>query len=266
MPKTPAAVHNFILNQDPQTAECAMSHSSATESSEIEIFKEVATRNTQQKTLEITFFRAIMGAVRSAFITSRSEHCFPGRDGEHMRLQAFCAFNRLLASVVTCLLALCSFVAPAAWAGPPFISNDPEPVEYHHAGLYIASLYSDNKDGKLATLPHFEFNYGALPDVQLHLIVPFGYVRPNGGPTTYGLADTEVGVSYRFLHMSESRPQIAFIPLMHIPTGDADQGLGTAISSPFCRSGLRRDGGHGQRMEAAAIGSIRDKATRIFIR
>ncbi len=110
-----------------------------------------------------------------------------------MRLQAFCAFNRLLASVVTCLLALCSFMAPAAWAEPPFISDDPEPVEYHHAELYIASLYSDNKDGKLATLPPFEYNYGALPDVQLHLIVPFGYIPPNGGPTTYGLADAEVG-------------------------------------------------------------------------
>ncbi len=106
-----------------------------------------------------------MGAVRSAFITSRSGHRFPGRDGEHMRLQAFCAFNRLLASVITCFLAPCSFMAPAAWAGPPFISDDPEPVEYHHAELYIASLYSDNKDGKLATLPHFEFNYGALPDM-----------------------------------------------------------------------------------------------------
>ncbi len=167
-----------------------------------------------------------MGAGRSAFIASRSENRILG-EMENMRLQAFCAINRLSATVVTCLLALYSFMAPAALAGPPFLSDDPEPVGYHHWELFIASLYSDNKDGKLATLPHFEFNYGPLPDVQLHLLVPFGYVRPNGGPTTYGLADTEVGVMYRFLHMSENTPQIAVFPMMHIPTGDADRGLGT---------------------------------------
>jgi hypothetical protein len=144
-----------------------------------------------------------------------------------MRRQTFSTTNRLSAITLTCILALYSFMAPAAWAGPPFITDDPEPVEYLHGELYIASLYSDNKDGKLATLPHFEFNYGAIPDVQLHLLVPFGHVRPNGGPTTYGLADTEVGVMYRFLRMSENTPQMAVFPLMHIPTGDADRSLGT---------------------------------------
>jgi hypothetical protein len=143
-----------------------------------------------------------------------------------MRLGVFRATNRLLAIVLTYLLALFFFMAPAAWAGPPFITDDPEPVEYHHGEFYIASQYADNKDGKEGTLPHFEFNYGIVPDVQLHLIAPFAYDHPNGGPTAYGLGDTEVGVKYRLIHENKNIPQIGVFPIMHIPTGDADRGLG----------------------------------------
>jgi hypothetical protein len=45
----------------------------------------------------------------------------------------------------------------AAWAGPPFFTDDPEPVEYKHGEFYIASQYIDGRTGKSATLPHFEF-------------------------------------------------------------------------------------------------------------
>ena len=129
--------------------------------------------------------------------------------------------------IFTILLGLAAFAPSAAWAGPPFITDDPEPVEYHHGEFYIASIYSDNKDVKEGTLPHFEFNYGVMPDVQLHLLVPLAFVHPNGGPTMYGFGDTEVGVKYRFIHESETTPQIGMFPLAELPMGNSGySGLG----------------------------------------
>jgi hypothetical protein len=130
--------------------------------------------------------------------------------------------------MIAFLLCLTAFAPSAAWAGPPFVTDDPEPVEYHHGEFYISSQYANNKDGKVGTLPHFEFNYGIVPDVQLHLLVPLVFVHPNGEPTIYGLGDTEFGVKYRFVQETETLPQVGIFPIMHIPTGDSDRGLGNA--------------------------------------
>ena len=144
-----------------------------------------------------------------------------------MQQRNFNDSNRLLTTVFVFLLYTAAFATSAAWAGPPFITDDPETVEYQHGEFYIASQYANNKDGKAGTLPHFEFNYGVIPDVQLHLLVPLAFVHPDGGPTNYGLGDTEVGVKYRFIHESETTPQIGIFPIVHVPTGDSDLGLGS---------------------------------------
>ncbi|MDR3581200.1 MAG: transporter [Oryzomonas sp.] len=151
--------------------------------------------------------------------------------------------NRLLTTVFSLLLCVAVHVPPAAWAGPPFITDDPEPVEYHHGEFYAASQYANNKDGKVGTLPHFEFNYGVLPQVQLHLLVPLAFDHPNGGPTMYGLGDTEVGVKYRFIRESETTPQIGIFPLVHAPTGDKDRGLGNGHVPVFFPLWLQKSRG-----------------------
>jgi hypothetical protein len=63
-------------------------------------------------------------------------------------------------------------------AGPPFKTDDPEPVEYQHWQVYVASQYANDKNGVLSTFPHFEVDHGVLPNVDLHLLIPFGYDRP----------------------------------------------------------------------------------------
>ena len=141
--------------------------------------------------------------------------------------------GRLLTAIWSFLFYAVVFAAPSAWAGPPFITDDPEPVEYRHGEFYIASQYADNKDGKEATLPHFEFNYGAMPDMQLHLLAPFAYVKPDGGPAMYGLGDTEAGLKYRFIRETETLPQAGIFPIVHIPTGDSERGLGSGHTQFF---------------------------------
>ncbi len=150
--------------------------------------------------------------------------------------------NRLM-TAFSFIIALAVIVPATVWAGPPFITDDPEPVEYRHGELYISSIYTNTRDGKTGTLPHVEFNYGVVPDVQLHLLVPLAFSHPNGGPTMYGPGDTELGVKYRFIHESDYIPQVGIFPLVHVPTGDSDRGLGSGHVPVFLPVWLQKSWG-----------------------
>jgi hypothetical protein len=124
--------------------------------------------------------------------------------------------------------------ANSALCGPPFLTDDPEPVELHHWEFYTATQVAITRNETSGTAPHFEINYGALPDVQLHLITPFMYDDPRGSDhLNYGYGDTEVGVKWRFIHETDEMPQIGVFPLTEIPTGDQDRGLGNGKQQLF---------------------------------
>jgi hypothetical protein len=101
-------------------------------------------------------------------------------------------------------------------AGPPFITDDPEPVGYKHWEFYISSIHLLQDNTFLGTLPHFEVNYGVIHNVQLHLIVPFNYSYNN--TLKYGYANTEFGIKYRFIEETDNFPQIGIFPIIEIPT------------------------------------------------
>ncbi len=111
-------------------------------------------------------------------------------------------------------------------AGPPFLTDDPEPVDYQHWEAYLFTLGDHAGGGYDIEGPAVELNYGGLPDTQLHLIVPMTVVGGGGAPTVSGLGDTEFGIKYRFLHETNGWPQIGIFPLAELPTGDADRDLG----------------------------------------
>ncbi len=137
----------------------------------------------------------------------------------------------LLAASVAVLLPL--ILGTVAWAGPPFRTDDPEPVEYRHWEIYVASQNAKNEDGWSGTAPHFEVNYGALPNLQLHLIVPLAYVKPNEGPSHYGFGDLELGAKYRFIQETDWRPMVGTFPIVDLPTGRSSLGLGTGNYRAF---------------------------------
>jgi hypothetical protein len=86
-------------------------------------------------------------------------------------------------------------------AGPPFKTDDPQPVDFHHWEFYLASEQVFAKHSTDATLPHIEVNFGAFRNVQLHIVAPMGFVSTGDGQA-YGYSDTEIGVKYRFLEES----------------------------------------------------------------
>jgi hypothetical protein len=146
--------------------------------------------------------------------------------------------NRVAIVTFTCLC-----FSGTVFAGPPFRTDDPEPVEYQHWEAYVASQGSFEHGGNVLTAPHFELNYGVLPEVQLHVLAPFVSVNPDGQKSHYGFSDMELGVKFRFIQETDSRPQVGVFPIVVLPTGDKDQGLGGGETKTFLPLWLQKSWG-----------------------
>lgn len=105
-----------------------------------------------------------------------------------------------------------------SYAGPPFNTDDPETVMFRHWEYYISSINTYQAGVWAGTSPHLEFNYGLVPNVQVHLLLPmnYDYTRHQGG--NIGYADTEFGIKYRFIGETENSPQVGVFPIIEIPT------------------------------------------------
>jgi hypothetical protein len=147
-------------------------------------------------------------------------------------------------------------------AGPPFVTDDPEPVDYQHWEFYIASQHNQTSDGWSRTAPHIELNYGVISNVQLHLMAPLTYNAPSGGGTYYGYGDTELGVKFRFLQETERWPQVGIFPLLEIPTGSESAGLGSGHVQAFLPVWLQKSFGDWMIYAAAVTASIPARATK----
>lgn len=148
--------------------------------------------------------------------------------------------NTLIARTL-CWLTLA--VTQSAWAGMPYLSDDPEVTPYKDLAFYFYSQFDYAATQTAIIAPAFELDYGVVPNVQLHLQVLMlgNIVRStiNTGPSepednndeeflpnTYGISDIEAGVSYRFIQESNYMPAVAFYPLIELPTGSFERNLG----------------------------------------
>lgn len=127
---------------------------------------------------------------------------------------------------ISSFLAVALLASSPALAGPPYVTDDPEPVPLEHWEIYLAGTRGVDGRDRAGDAPHLEANFGAAPELQLHLIVPFAYSRPGGERTTFGLGDVEAGAKLRFVQETEGRPQIGVFPFVELPTGDPGRGLG----------------------------------------
>ncbi len=66
--------------------------------------------------------------------------------------------------------------------GPPYQTDDPVPVDYGHYEFYIFGGADGTPVEMDSTGPAFEFNWGAIPRVQLHAILPWGVAAPRNSP------------------------------------------------------------------------------------
>lgn len=140
--------------------------------------------------------------------------------------------NRKLRSSILLLFLLAT---SRLWAGPPFQTDDPEPVDFRHYEFYIFGGTDCTPVETDPLGPAFEFNWGAAPNLQLHAILPFGAAIPSNnpryspsgsGPSAYGLTDMELGAKYRFIKETKHRPEVGSFTMLEIPTGNSAAGLG----------------------------------------
>jgi len=118
-------------------------------------------------------------------------------------------------------------------AGPPYDTDDPQPVGFRSWEFYLSSHSSYLRYSAQGTLPHFEVNYGVVKNVQLHLLVPLAFYDEYGGKMNYGIGDIEVGVKFRFIQESKYIPQIGIFPLCEIPAGNPNRELGNGTVQYF---------------------------------
>src|SRR5665213_4589669 len=113
-----------------------------------------------------------------------------------------------------------------ALAGPPFQTDDPEPIDYRNYEFYTFAS-SDGTPLETDTQgPAFEFNWGAAPNLHLHVIVPAAAIFPADGSRAFGIGDIELGIKYRFVQETKHRPMFGTFTMFEIPTGSAPRGLG----------------------------------------
>ncbi len=155
------------------------------------------------------------------------------------------AEHRRLASGLSAFIGACCLACGSvAVAGPPFLTDDPEPVEPGHWEVYLSSVQQHNGSGLSGTLPHIEVNHGAAPNLQLHLIVPWAFNQPPGQSTAFGYGDMELGAKYRFIQEKRGQPMVGTFPLIEVPTGSARRGLGTGHLQVFLPIWLQKGWGH----------------------
>ncbi len=138
-------------------------------------------------------------------------------------------------------MALAASLSPAlAWAGPPFLTDDPEPTETGHWEIYAPEVDAAGKGAAFDGSFGAELNYGAAPDLQLTLGLPAGYIHDENG-FHVGRGDLRASAKYRFFHDEAAGVSIAVFPGLTLPT--ASRGLGAGRVTALLPVWAQKDAG-----------------------
>jgi hypothetical protein len=116
-------------------------------------------------------------------------------------------------------------LASVAQAGPPFVTDDPEPPPPGGWEINVPFVLERTPGQTAMNAPLFDLNYG-LPNVQLKVEVPVGVVHPDHGGAAAGPGDLLPGIKWRFFGGEDSPVQLGVYPQALLPTGDRRHGLG----------------------------------------
>ena len=114
----------------------------------------------------------------------------------------------------------------AAWpapAGPPFLTDDPEPTDTGHWEIYAPYAEASGRGREFEGSAGAELNYGAAPNLQLTVGLPASYAHDQAG-WHVGRGDLEVSAKYRVFHDEAAGISVAIFPGVTLPT--ASRGLG----------------------------------------
>ncbi len=109
-------------------------------------------------------------------------------------------------------------IAGPAHAGPPYLSDDPEPTDLGHWEIYDfvqGGGVSHIASGEAG----LDFNYGAMKDLQLTAVVPMAYQFTDGRPDA-GMGVVELAAKQKILHQTDGglMPDLSVFPRFFVPT------------------------------------------------
>jgi hypothetical protein len=120
------------------------------------------------------------------------------------------------------VVALFALARPAL-AGPPYVSDDPEPTDYKHFEIYTFSNGTAARGG-IGGASGIDFNYGGAPDLQLTATLPVGFDRATAARTNFGLSNIELAAKYRFLRQDSFGLDVSIFPRVFLPSGSSAVG------------------------------------------
>lgn len=129
-----------------------------------------------------------------------------------------------------------------AHAGPPFVTDDPEPVDVGHTEVNLAMQGTRVVDGTSGSFSA-DINHGCAKETQCHVAVPLAFHRAAGEARHAGVGDAEVGVKYRFINDAESGFMAAVYPTVFLPTGNSSLGLGNGRPQVWLPVWLQKSSG-----------------------
>ena len=133
------------------------------------------------------------------------------------------------------LVTATALIATPALAGPPYVTDDPEPTDLGKWEIYAYGAGTRFAHHATEAETGFDINYGAARGVQLTATLPVG-IDHDSGRTRSGVADVELGAKYLFVRQRDGTaiPDIGLFPRITLPTARKGFGAGkVAASFPF---------------------------------
>ena len=125
-----------------------------------------------------------------------------------------------------------SCAASPAFAGPPYLTDDPVPTDTGHWEIYA---FGDG-EGPHSTVDAdagFDLNYGPIKDVQLTATLPLSFSHEPHERWRSGTGDVELAVKYRFINDERSGFSAAIFPRAFLPTSSIASGEKTRFLLPL---------------------------------
>lgn len=113
-----------------------------------------------------------------------------------------------------------------AYAGPPFITDDPPPVDYKDLQIILFSNVLKMNSGASLAAPGLEADYGLAPNLEINMVASVTHNFLRYASNVSGLGDVQLGLKYRFIQETATTPQVSIVPIYFIPMSPGNRNLG----------------------------------------
>ena len=128
------------------------------------------------------------------------------------------------------LTAMCA--AAPAFAGPPYLTDDPIPTDTGHWEIYAFSA-GEGQRSSLDDESGVDLNYGPVTNIQLTATLPLAFSHDPESGGRSGTGDLELGLKYRFFDNQKNGISAAIFPRVILPTSSIAKGEKTRFLLPM---------------------------------